>query len=97
MSHRLSVWQPLPPLGLLSHRQWRRGSSMEGGQRTLCGSTFVCLYTLVNGTFIEMCHVGFFALFGIYGINAIIARFSEAPSLVALATLSSDHPMFSAA
>ena len=34
---------------------------------------------LVNGTFIEMCQVGFFALFGIYAINAIIARFSEAP------------------
>ena len=34
---------------------------------------------LVNGTFIEMCHIGFFALFGIYAINAIIARFSEGP------------------
>ncbi len=34
---------------------------------------------LVNGTFIEMCQVGFFALFGIYAINAIIARFSEGP------------------
>ena len=34
---------------------------------------------LVNGTFIEMCQVGFFALFGIYAINAIVARFSEGP------------------
>ena len=34
---------------------------------------------LVNGTFIEMCQIGFFAVFGIYGINAIIARFSEGP------------------
>ena len=34
---------------------------------------------LVNGTFIEMCQVGFFALFGIYAINATIARFSEGP------------------
>ena len=34
---------------------------------------------LVNGTFIEMCQIGFFALFGIYAINAIIARFSEGP------------------
>jgi TRAP-type uncharacterized transport system fused permease subunit len=34
---------------------------------------------LVNGTFIEMCQIGFFALFGIYAINVIIARFSEGP------------------
>ena len=26
-----------------------------------------------------MCQIGFFAVFGIYGINAIIARFSEGP------------------
>jgi len=34
---------------------------------------------LVNGTFAEMCQIGFFALFGIYATNAIIARFSEGP------------------
>ena len=34
---------------------------------------------LVTGTFVEMCQIGFFALFGIYGMNAIIARFSEGP------------------
>ena len=28
---------------------------------------------LVNGTFIEMCQIGFFAVFGIYGINALLS------------------------
>jgi TRAP transporter 4TM/12TM fusion protein len=37
---------------------------------------------LVNGTFAEMCQIGFFALFGIYGTNAIIARFAEGPLAV---------------
>jgi TRAP-type uncharacterized transport system fused permease subunit len=37
---------------------------------------------LVNGTFAEMSQIGFFALFGIYGTNAIIARFAEGPLAV---------------
>jgi TRAP-type uncharacterized transport system fused permease subunit len=34
---------------------------------------------LINGTFLEMCQIGFFALFGIYATNAVIARFAEGP------------------
>jgi TRAP transporter 4TM/12TM fusion protein len=34
---------------------------------------------LINGTFLEMCQIGFFAVFGIYATNAVIARFAEGP------------------
>ena len=34
---------------------------------------------LVNGSFLEMLQIGFFALFGIYATNALIARFAEGP------------------
>jgi TRAP-type uncharacterized transport system fused permease subunit len=34
---------------------------------------------LINGTFLEMCQIGFFALFGLYATNAVIARFAEGP------------------
>jgi TRAP-type uncharacterized transport system fused permease subunit len=34
---------------------------------------------LVNGSLVEICQIGFFALFGIYAVNALIARFAEGP------------------
>ena len=34
---------------------------------------------LINGSFHEILQIGFFALFGIYAINALIARFAEGP------------------
>ncbi len=34
---------------------------------------------LINGTFLEMCQIGFFAVFGLYATNAVIARFAEGP------------------
>jgi TRAP transporter 4TM/12TM fusion protein len=34
---------------------------------------------LVNGTLTEMLQIGLFALFGIYGVNAMIARYAEGP------------------
>ncbi|MCH1449254.1 MAG: TRAP transporter fused permease subunit, partial [Litoricolaceae bacterium] len=38
------------------------------------------VYTpLINGSFLEICQIGFFALFGIYATNALIARFAEGP------------------
>ena len=37
---------------------------------------------LINGTFLEICQIGFFALFGIYAANAVIAGFAEGPLAV---------------
>jgi TRAP-type uncharacterized transport system fused permease subunit len=34
---------------------------------------------LVNGSLLEILQIGFFALFGIYATNALIARFAEGP------------------
>ena len=37
---------------------------------------------LVNGTALEICQIGFFALFGIYATNAMIARYAEGPMAI---------------
>jgi TRAP-type uncharacterized transport system fused permease subunit len=37
---------------------------------------------LVNGTALEICQIGFFALFGIYATNAMIARYTEGPMAI---------------
>lgn len=34
---------------------------------------------LINGSWIERCHIGFFSLFGIYAFNALLQRYSEGP------------------
>jgi len=34
---------------------------------------------LVTGSILEICHIGLASLFGIYGMNALIARHAEGP------------------
>ena len=45
----------------------------------VCRSRTFAYTPLVNGTALEICQIGFFALFGIYATNAMIARYVEGP------------------